>query len=226
MTPIMVCVEEDVVSHALCNTSACIYGPIWIFFVHHFLSFRLNSFCFYDMTTHSTQPNMLKTLSFDLLCKTFSLLPRNDILECMLVSRQWRDSIPHYASECFAHLVLKNDHNFSLYSRLLEYVGTFTKIVVLEHYAYYFESLCMMTVLIPRYFVNVSTLRKWIHIEYISNGGANDDIDIHDCCIPQELGILLSQLPSLSQLKILRPTSISLSSAFIRSILYYCPWCP
>lgn len=48
-------------------------------------------------------------------------------------------------------------------------------------------------------------------------------IDIEDCCIPQELGVILSQLPSLSQLKILHPTIISLSSAFIRSILHYCP---
>lgn len=109
----------------LCNTAACIWLSLSSTFV--LLPLHAWSAFIHTITTHSEQPTIIKALSFDLLCKTFSLLARNDILECMLVSRHWRQSVPHYASACFAHLVLKNDHDHLLYSSLLEHVGIFAK---------------------------------------------------------------------------------------------------
>lgn len=104
---------------------------------------------------------MIDFLPFDVLSRIFSFLSRHDVLECMLVSQQWQELVPSYASDCFSHIVLRQSDYYQHYKRLLSQVREFVKVVDLEHYT--LASTCHHTVsgIVPKLFPNMTTLSKW-----------------------------------------------------------------
>lgn len=125
------------------------------------LLFHHSSPCIMDtLSTDLGRINIFDVLSFDLLSTIFSELTRNDVLECMLVSRQWQRCVPHYASQWFRRIVLNGRGDLDLYSSFMQAVGQFAQVVVLESFSSSSTSHKAVTEILPRFFPNVETLRE------------------------------------------------------------------
>lgn len=125
------------------------------------LLFHHSSPCIMDTpSTGLERPNIFDLLSFDLLSTIFSELTHNDVLECMLVSRQWQRCVPHYASQWFRRIVLNGRGDLYLYSSFMQVVCQFAHVIVLESLAPSSTNHKAVTEIFPHFFPNVETLRE------------------------------------------------------------------
>ncbi|KAJ8653177.1 hypothetical protein O0I10_011226 [Lichtheimia ornata] len=153
---------------------------------------------------------MLGLLPFDQLFDIISRLRRNDVLECMCVSRQWHQTVPDYASECFRQVKLDTKRDDLDYSGLLERVGCYVNVVVFENFPAWKGKASKVASLLPILCPNIHTLH--LYHSFI------------DKRFGTYLGKYLTQLPRLIHLAITRPAGApSPSSKFIRAILAYSP---
>lgn len=136
---------------------------VCVTWLHGFITllFHHSSPCIMDTpSTGLKRLNIFDLLSFDLLSTIFSELTRNDVLECMLASRQWQRCVPHYASQWFRRIVLNGRGNLDQYSSFIQAVGQFAQVVVLESFRLVSTSHKAVAEILPHFFPNVETLRE------------------------------------------------------------------
>lgn len=78
-----------------CNPKWILYKDssfyhFWILLLLHFFPMSDFLFAFYPMTTPSFD---VVTLPFEICCEIFQYIPHRDLLQCIKVSHQWRESV-------------------------------------------------------------------------------------------------------------------------------------
>lgn len=78
--------------------------------------------------------DLFHRLPYDILTTIFDHLARNDILECMLVSRSWSTHVIQYAKTAFTHITFYADNkdNTNQYHGLLSRIGHHVQSVVVD----------------------------------------------------------------------------------------------
>lgn len=105
---------------------------------------------------------MIDVLPFEVLLQIFALLSFFDVLQCMLVSRQWHNSVLYYVTDFPGYIVLNGRRDYRGYARSMARVGAYVRSMVLKNYAYHSETDSVIESLILPFFPNVSTLCKWM----------------------------------------------------------------
>ena len=113
------------------------------------------------MTIDTRRFNIIECFPPEQLSNIFLWLSRNDTLECMCVSRQWNQLVPHYTRECFRHLKLNvQQGEYHAYCKLLRRVRSYSNQVVLSNACLCKDAREKISDAIPALCPNIETLRK------------------------------------------------------------------
>ncbi|KAI7878506.1 hypothetical protein K492DRAFT_208925 [Lichtheimia hyalospora FSU 10163] len=146
-------------------------------------------------------------IPFDVTAAIFEKLGRNAGLECMVVSRQWREYVCKCAKKAFESVALDARRGCQRYKALLDNIGLHVKKVLVKNCSDAAELVDMVTLLAQN------------DCQYLTS------LNLQECYVPGDLSIHVTKLACLKELYLQKSSLIMEADAsrFILSLITSCP---